>query len=861
MNNNSDLPRIPYLFFKWYCDPERYEEIHGDLEEFFNERAGKNLHMARRLYWWDVLRCCQPYAWKKSRRHLTYNSMMLSNYLKVSIRGLLKHPVSSFINVFGLSVAIGICLVAYSFLQFDHNIDRHHENRREVFLVTYMADRDGTSQQYGPIPAPLGGMLSEDFAQIKKVCRVKDRSIVVKYKDVTFQETIRYVDPEFLEMLTFPLKWGTATALTEPRSIILSEEMSIKYFGLENPVGRDLTLIFGEGRSEEFTIAGVAQAFPKAHAIDFDFLINFENLTTNKTEFDARDWSTFVNATLIQVENPVDIVNLEKKMEKYVALNNESQNDWIINKFVLESLAELHKRSGHIRDDISNDGVGVARIAIPVIAAFMLVLSCFNYMNISIVSASRRLREIGVRKVIGATRAKMVVQFLTENIVITSFALILGLVLTLAIFLPWFTDISGKYLELKLIDKNFWVFLLSFLLLTATVSGLYPACYISRFDAIAIFRSSVQFGKRNPLTQFFLGFQLILACILITGAVVYNQNSNYQNTRSWGYDQGSVLYASVPDQTGFDRLRDRMIQVPDVISVSGSAHHLGKSMTVTMIHLPDRQFEVQQLAVDAGYLETMGLRLKAGRVFTTDAENDKQKVIVNELLVKNLSWDQPIGKQFEINDIRYEVIGVVEDFHSYNFYNDIRPSIFTLSQPQDYRFMSVRTREGSELETWRTLEEQWAKLFPEIPLQGGRQKDVWGRFFDQVDTQERFTRTIALVAVLISGMGLYGLVSLNVAGRVRELSIRRVLGADVKNIAVDITSQYVWLALVAIVAGAPLSYILINGLIVSMYAYSVSGYLGVLIAVIILFGILLCVVSTQVLKVLRSNPVSGLNVD
>ncbi|MDN5205488.1 ABC transporter permease [Fulvivirgaceae bacterium BMA10] len=863
MREKINIPKIPHAFFKWYCQQEKYEELHGDLEEFYYERVTElGAAKARLCYLIDVIRCCQPYAWKKTKGQTNSNIMMFKNYYKTSSRSLMKSPLSSFINVFGLSVAIGICLVVYTFLAWDHSIDRFHEYKNEVYLATFFADRDGTEQQYGMTPTPLGEMLREDFTHIKKVCRLEDRNVVLKYEDKVFHEQVRYSDPEFLEMFTFPLKWGSPGSLSDANSIILSEEMSIKYFGEENPVGQDMLMIFGKDNNKLFKVTGVAEAFPKAHAIDFDFLINFENFKISDPTYDLNDWSGFVNATLIQVDNPSDLADITGGMEKYRILQNEVQEDWAISSFTFERLADLHEKSGNIEGDISYDDNLEARIGMPVIALFMLVLACLNYINIAIVSAAKRLKEIGLRKVIGAHRRQVIVQFLAENILITFFALILGCILAVTIFIPWLAQLAGWEMELQLIDKNLWIFLVAILLITGIASGIYPAFYISKFDAVKIFKGSVKFGKKNPLTKVFLGTQLILACITITAGVVFTQNNTYQSTRSWGYQQKGAIYVHMPDTTAFEQLQATMIQNPNVVAISGSAHHLGKDMASVVVHVPGRQYEVNELIVDPGYFETMGLQLIDGRVFQDHPESDKQAIIVNEQFVKKLALNEPIGQLFEIDSAKYEVIGVIKDFHFYSFFNKIEPTIFRVANPGQYHYLSLRVNDGSEKETYQALQDQWASLFPEIPFQGGYQEDVWGEYFHMTNTAERFNKVIAFVAVLLASLGLYGLVTLNVSGRTREFSIRKTLGAGIRNITSNIVRQYMILAAVALLIGAPISYVFIEAYLDMLFVYHIPmSYSSVAISVVILTLVLLAVISTQIRKVSKSNPVDGLKAE
>jgi hypothetical protein len=382
---------------------------------------------------------------------------------------------------------------------------------------------------------------------------------------------------------------------------------------------------------------------------------------------------------------------------------------------------------------------------------------------------------------------------------------------------------------------------------------------------VQILKGSVQFGRKNPLTELFLGFQLIIACILVTSAVMFTQNTAYLTERSWGYHQDAALYSEIPDLSSFEQLNAVMARDPNVLSVSGSRHHLGRSNTTAVVHLPDRQYEVDQFSVDANYFETMGLRLQQGRAFKDHYESDKQGVVVNEHFAKSLASgpaDTALGRLFKIDSLQYEVIGVVSDFHSYSFHNKMKPTIFRVANREEYRYLSMRVRPGSEKQTYQALQAQWAKLFPETPFQGGYQEDVWGNYFIAIGIHATVWKVFGLIAVLLASLGLYGLMTLNVAGRVKEFSIRKVLGAGIKNIATLIAQQYAILFVVALILGAPISYVLIKFLIEASYSYHMPvNYSGVIIAVTILILVLVTTVSTQIRKVVKSNPVNGLKME
>ena len=864
MSNSNKIPRIPHAFFKWYCKKDRYEELHGDLEEYFYDRCETlGPVKARRLYWRDVLRCCQPYAWKQPKGLQNSNIIMLQNYFKTSLRSMLRNPLSSFINVFGLAVAIGVCVVVYTMIAFSYSIDQFHENKEEVFLTTFHADRDGKNERYGASPIPLGAMLQQDFAQVERMARVTDKGVVVKQGENVFHERLRFTDPDFLQMLTFPMKWGTAESLADVNSIVISEDMALKYFGYEEPIGKELLVKFNQDLKKTFKVTGVAREFPANHAISFKFLVNFENLKIAEPALSFTDWETLVNATLIQVAEATDIQAVKAGMDKYLDLYNEGTQDWQMTAYSFESIATLHENSSGINADISYDLADEILIGLPIMGIFMLALACFNYMNMAISSATKRLKEIGVRKVIGANRSKVILQFLAENIFVTFFALLLGLVLTTLVFLPWFSDISDSALSLNLISGDLWLFLIGILLVTGIVSGIYPALYVSRFQVVRIFKGTVRYGKKNPVMKLFLGLQMILAFVFITMAVMFKQNSDFQAERPWGYNQHGVLYVDVPDRAAYEKLNSALEQNPNITHLAGASDHLGKQMDAATVRFAERNYDVQYMRTDPDYFNTMGIELASGSLFTAPAEaTDTRQVLVNELFVKTTAMAEPIGQLFRIDSTQYQVVGVVKDFHAFNFYYPVKPMVFQAASKEDYRFLAMRVREGAEIAVYDDLKAEWASLFPETPFQGGVQIDLWADFYQNLGEMKRFTRTVAGIAVLLAALGLYGLVNLNVSGRIKEFSIRKVLGAGLKNLTTSISRQYMLLMSIALVLGAPAAYFLNLGLVKMMFAYPLPhGHWSVLFGLILLMIIMFAVICTQISRVSKASPVKGLRTD
>ncbi len=784
---------------------------------------------------------------------------MVRNYYRTSVRTMMRNPMASFINVFGLAVAIGACMVVYASFEYDYRIDQFHEHKDQVFLSTHFVDRDGALEQYGTAPAPLGPSIVQDLAGITSMTRVLDQAAVVKVGTEVYHEKIRLVDPQFLDMFTFPLAKGSKTTLSDPNNIILSDQMAEKYFGDADPIGNDMEIIYPNGAKGVFMVSGVAEAFLTTRTIDFDFLVNFENISIAVPDFRATDWSETVAATFIQLDDPSQLTLVKDQMEKYVSLQASTNPDWPIETFDFVSLAELHFATGRIKDDISFDNNAEARLGLPIMAGFMILLACINYINIAMNSAVKRLKEIGLRKVVGASRSQLILQFLSENIVLTMFAFGVGMLLTILVFLPWFIDLAGDPLTLNLLDPYLWVFGGSIVLVTGVLSGLYPAIYISRFQSVDIFDGKLRFGQKSLMTKLFLGLQLIITCGSITCAIIFVQNNSFQHARNWGYDKANMIYAKTPGTAGAEQLRDAMMQVAGVEQIALAQNHVGESQSRVVMHFPDREYEVDRLDVSAQYLQTMGIPLSQGRYFMEHVENDKRAVVVNQTLVEALSLSQPIGKVFDMDDERYAIVGVVDDFHSYSFFEVVRPLLIAVADNEEMDYVAVRVAERDKESVYAQLQDNWSQLFPQTPFQGGYQEDVWGNYFSLLYSAERFYTALALIAILLATLGLYGLITLNVTSRRREFSIRKVMGAELVHIAKSVGWQYLILYALSLIIGIPFSYWLAQSALDMLYAYPMPLTVSsMVVASMIMVFVLVLVLSTQINNVLKSNPTEGL---
>lgn len=788
---------------------------------------------------------------------------MVKNYIKLAFRNLAKHKLVSFINIFGLSAAVGVSFVVYTFIDFEFSMDKYHVNRENIYLVKNVVERDGTEQMWGDSPTPIGQFLRRDFPQLKQVVRIRNKSNVFKYEDQVFNEYTRFVDPEFMDMFSFEIKYGNRNTLEDKSRIIISHDLAEKYFGDENPVDKQVILTFGPDKQRTYIIGAVAAPFKKTSSFDFSILSHWDNNFEIFPDEDPGDWSSFTTATFIQFNDVADRSIVEDGMTRYVEIQNEVEEDWPAKAYPLHPFTTLSLDSYTILGDIASGSEPTGRIVLTSIALFILVIACFNFMNISIVSASKRLKEIGLRKSIGGIKSQLVIQFLTENTVLTVFALIFGTLLGTFLFVPWMEQQFGIQFETSFLDNfSIWLFYLGMLIVLGLASGAYPAFYIASFKPIDIFSGRLKIAGKNRFTRSFLTFQFILSLIAIVSGILFVQNVEYQENREWGYDNDQVYVLPVPDGEAYRMLRNELATSPNVTSVTGSKNHLGRSVALAVIDKDEKKYEVRRIDVGPDYVDYMGLELIKGRSFNKELKTDEQSVIVNETFVKNVGWENIVDNTFMYDSLEYSIIGIVKDYHYFSFWNNIEPAMLRLVPEEDFRFVIANVAGGSAIETTAYFEEVWKENMPDLPFDGFFQDTVFDNYFNQIAGHSKLIGFSATLAIVLSCLGLFGLVSLNVTARKKDFSIKKVLGAGNMAMAKSVNQQYIWILVIATIIGAPISYFVMVQFLDSVYDYHVPvTWSSIALGVVAIFLIAFLTVFSLIIKVIKDNPVDALRTE
>ena len=436
---------------------------------------------------------------------------MLRNYFKIGLRNIMKNKMAAFINAFGLALAVGCCLVVFKFASWYFNRDVFHENRESIYVVERLVNEDGNLGYWGDTPEPLGPALKEDWATVENQTRYTHSGGIFRYQNQVFNEWITFVDDSFYEIFDFPVKWGDPATFGERQGIVLSERAAERYFGERNPVGEQITIRFninGKDQDEKFTVQGVFDAFPKSATFSFNILLPYERKQQIFPE-NFNEWDQHTAATFLLIRDPGAAEKLPTQIGEYVnRYNANNDKNWKTERFHLQPLTKMLAHSVDVNRSTFDSAHIAGLIMLVIIVLALLSLACFNYMNIAVASASTRVKEIGVRKVMGGNRPQIVVQFLVENLILCTGAVFLGVLMANFLFFPWFNSISDFHFvfSLDLTDNVWiWLFILSLIGITTLGGTAYPAFYISSFLPVTVLSNKLKFGGKKSLPKNLIG--------------------------------------------------------------------------------------------------------------------------------------------------------------------------------------------------------------------------------------------------------------------------------------------------------------------------------------------------------------------
>jgi len=754
-------------------------------------------------------------------------TLMFKNYIKLAYRKIANNKAISAINIFGLSIAIGVSIAVFLYLNNVLTMDNFHENGERIFMVEYEVETNGEIETWGSTPMPLAMALANDFPQIEHAVRVERKGCKVYLKDNVFKEQVYFADPDYFDMFSFSLASGSPEILQQPDGIILNAAVAEKYFPKEDPIGKALTIVFDNQNKKVLTVKGVATPFPENTGFKFDILAGFSLLQSLEKE-KLNDWSTYTG-TFVQIQKGTDMATLAAHMDKYVALHNAANESIAIQSFVFDNLRNPNTKAHEVKNRPAHAPHPLVITFFSIIALMMMALSCFNYINISLGFVGKRLKEIGIRKAIGGKKIELVIQFMAENLLLCLIALLLGLVLAQTTFIPLFNFLNGMKISLTFAQNpQIWTFLLGLLAFTAIASGAYPAFYISAFQPSAIFKGSQRVIKKNKTTRLFLGLQFLFAFMAVIICVLQFNLGKYHEALDWGYHPNETMVVRLENAKQYDQLKNELHQNPYVQQIAGAANHVGASMERSRIMIGIEEKEVLTYQVGANYMESMGLQLRQGRFFDIQQSiADATAVVVNQRLVDKQNWAHPIGQSFRKNGKIYSVVGVVENFKVAGFSKTL-PAVFFQGAKEGYNYLTIRFEHGANQLVEDYAKNSWAKLYPAIPFSFFHQELVFDGFYQRFKKVSFIFSFLAALALLIACLGLFGLASQNYARYLKEASIRKVLGATTQQIILKGNQHFIWMLLITSLLATGICWMGAQAVFKSMEAYIGTVALGIM---------------------------------
>ncbi len=790
---------------------------------------------------------------------------MLKNYILVAFRNLLKNKAFTIINILGLGIALAVCIVAYFNNMFNYDFDRTHTNFDKIYRVTSFRDMKGREQEYGLVPAVMGLNVKKDIPGIEKSARLFRTNSPVKINDNLFSSNISYVDPEFLDIFTFPMIMGDKKSIESQANVLISEETAGRFFGKDYPVGKSITIINDNNKEFTYTVAGVFKNLPQNSSFWIDIISHHDNFLLMWIVKDD-NWNLWANAFFMMIPDKSMVSSVNQGLKNYIAAQNNARKDFIINRFSLVPLDEVGDNSRNIWSSALFPSLHpAALIAPPVMALFILLIACFNFANTSISIFGKRLKEIGLRKTFGGQRRQLISQFIFETIIICFLALLAGLIIA-SFLVPAYSSL-WEYMTLKLTFTGywfFWLFLVLLVLLTGFVSGVYPAIYVSSFNPVDVLRGTFVFRGTGILSLLLLALQFSISVAAIIHGIVFSQNAKYQQTLDMGYDKENIIVVPVAQEL-FSGFRNEVLSNPKVISAEGSSFHLGWGNYRRPLKSFDKQLEVDVLEVGPEYLQTMGLRLEEGRLFSKEraaADKTNNSIVVNRKLVDDFGWKEGAGQSVTLYDTtRLNVVGVVEDFYHDGLWRAIEPAMLRLSANDDHTILAVRTKKEDRAEVLEFLNKKWKTIAPNYLFEGVMQVDM------DIMTESRQVNSgivkvnvfLAIAAALLSLIGMYNLVSIDLLRRTKEMGIRKIQGAPVLLIVWLAGKRFLIILLISSVVGRIIGYYVSNMLLDSIWDYFVDINAATLIlASLILIVATVSTISYKIINAALRNPVDSL---
>jgi len=786
---------------------------------------------------------------------------MWKNYLMTAWRNLRKHRGHSLINILGLAVGMAASLLIFLYVHRELSYDRFHGKADRIHRVLLLDKSMGVSNTYAGITfVAMAPEIPEDVPEVEEAARImhRGRQPLKVGERYFYTREFAFADPTVFKIFDFTLIQGNPdTALREPYTAVLSRELAETLFGAEDPIGR--TFLW---QDNEIRITGLLEEIPDTSHLWFDVLVSL-NFPDEEGGFGGRlrDWGWIAAPTYVLLHEGAGTADIEEKLIGVLRKNGVEENFAVTH----QPLRETHLHSKNVVFDRHNRNKGdIGYVyALAAVAVFIMLIAVFNFMNLSTARSHSRAREVGMRKVVGARRRQLIVQFMGESVLLCLGGLFIavGLVALAGIYLSAAFDMSLRFEILLRLPIAAGIAVGA--VLTGLLAGIWPSFVISAFRPNTVLRGGSQGGGYGlGLRRVLVVVQFGISIALIIGSGVVFQQIQYIKNKDMGYDREQVLTLRMTRETAanFEPLVEKLAQSPAILSYSASDNVPGRTMGRRGVQ-PDGIAEtdpwiVSAMSMDENFLETMGIALVEGRNFSREFGTDsEQAVILNQAAVKAIGWEEPLGRTFD--EGRYMVVGVIGDFHFATVRHVVEPLMLSF-RPGANGILSLKLRAGATPAAIEHLKRVWGELFPGDPLEFSFLDDEFDQTYRREQDFGSLTRGFTFLAIFIACLGLFGLASHTVAQRTKEIGIRKVLGAGASGLVVLLSKTYLKLVLLANLIAWPAAYFLMQRWLQD-FAYRIELEVGVFIFSLLAAALIaLLTVSFHSIRAAGANPVKAL---
>ncbi len=761
---------------------------------------------------------------------------MIRNYLLIAFRNILKRKLFAFINAFGLSIGIAFCILIYLYIQDEKSFDRFHANKERIYRMeeksydTWQQDPRNPYNRSAWLQTGLKQALKDELPEVELATRFNSgQGAIFRSGDKVFTEKLTYVDADFFKMFSFRLLSGNRDKLFLNKSdVVLTPALVKKYFGDEDPIGK--TVQIDDEGEKSFTIAGIIEAPPSNSSLNFEILLAQEN----RPNYDRQvaKWGNFNTPTFVQLAKNTDLKKFSTNLDKVVQkMMGDRLEKWrkqspvaIPNDVKMFELEYTQLPDWHLKKEIGWDKVSDPQYSLILggIAVLILLIACINYVSLALTTSTARRTEVGIRKVVGAQKNQLMAQFGLESIILAVISMVIGVGLVI-LFLPAFNQFTGKGITLTVMRAmQLTGMSLGLTLLVGLFAGSYPALFLSGFRPALVLKGSFTSKLQTGFTKPLVVLQFAMSAFLIISSVIMYRQMNYVTTKDLGYNKDQILV--VPTQTGWndeanktiEHFRTRMQQEPSAMSVAGTSSSFNQGYSRYGYKINGEQKSAWVYAADPSYVTTLGIELVQGRNFDTAISSDTLSVIVNEALVRDMKWKDPLNEHLNWREdsvgMGAQVIGVVKDYHFLSLERDIEPMFLSMDRKNVgyLTTMLIKIAAGDIPGSIGKIQAAWRELYPDRPFDYSFLDQDVARQYDLYQRWMSIMGLSTIFAILISCLGLFGLAGIGAINRTKEIGIRKVMGAELSHIFILLNRQYIWLALIAFAMATPASWYVMN---------------------------------------------------